>query len=250
MALFISVYESFEDYILGCPKNYYDDGLSIRKDSKDYKERHDAEIARQMQVKESAKQSILLAQKEGREILENDDVYIYANFDFQKNSTEGVTNWLSPKYEALINKRLLTINGKKQTSPNVLLNSLMFFKCVTEDDIEAFLKMKKTRNMFAHQMADLLVTNVTQDNAALFNDLINLYMKVNNWWAVEFECKIAKNIPEKADYENIITVKMFNLLSAIDALTKSNFLLGRDYCCFTGLYEGLMIPLKEDTTLA
>lgn len=57
------------------------------------------------------------------------------------------------KYDALITKRLLTIKGKRQTKPNVLLNSLMFFGNITENGLEAFQVIKDKRNLFAHNMA-------------------------------------------------------------------------------------------------
>ena len=249
MALFIAVYESFEDYILECPKNFLDGSRNISKKASDYEKLCNEEVERQKKEKESAKNHILSAESKGIVISENDDAYIYANYDYQKITMDGFTKWLSPKYDALITKRLLTINGKKQSKPNVLLNSLMFFGNIAENDLEALQVIKDKRNSFAHNMAELLITDVINlENSTIFNNLINLYIRVNNYWSVGFECGIADDVPENADYENIINVKMYNLLSAIDALIGSNYLAGRNYQNYMGLYESLMIPIKEEDT--
>ena len=65
---------------------------------------------------------------------------------------------------------------------------------------------------------------------------------------MEFECGIADGLPENADYENVITVKMYNLLLAIDILIGSNYLADRNYQHYLGLYESLTIPIKEEAT--
>ncbi len=247
MALFIAVYESFEDYILECPKNFLDGTRYISKKADNYEELCREEVERQKKEKENVKNHILSAKSKGIVISENDDAYIHANYDYQKITMDGFTKWLSPKYDALITKRILTIKGKEQTKPNVLLNSLMFFGNITENDIEAFQAIRDKRYSFAHNMAELLITDVIKlENSTIFNNLINLYIRVNNHWSVGFECGIADDVPENADYENIISVKMYNLLSAIDALIGSNYLAGRNYQNYIGLYESLMIPTKEE----
>lgn len=247
MALFIAVYESFKDYILECPKNFLDNSYMISKDDSDYKQLCKEEEERQKEEKEGAKWRIRSAEHRGIQISESDNDYIYANYDYQKITMDGITKWLSPKYDARITKRLLTIKGKKQTKPNILLNSLMFFGNITEDDIEAFRVITNKRNLFAHNMADLLTTDVcNSENSTLFNNLINLYIKVNNQWSVEFECGITDDVPENADIDNIINVNIYNLLSSVDVLLGSKFLAGRNYHPFRMLYECLMIPLKKE----
>ena len=249
MALFIAVYESFEDYILECPKNFLDGSRIISKNASDYEKLCNDEAERQKKEKESAKRHIISAESKCIQISESDNAYIYANYDYQKISMDGITKWLSPKYDALIAKRLLTIKGKKQTKPSVLLNSLMFFGNITENDLDAFQIIKDKRNLFAHNMAELLITDVINlENSTIFNNLINLYIRVNNYWSVGFECGIADDVPENADFENVINVKMYNLLLAIDALIGSNYLADRNYQHYMGLYESLMIPIKKEGT--
>lgn len=247
MALFIAVYESFEDYILESPKNFLNGSISINKKASDYKKLCNEVVERQKIEKESAKNFIFSAERKGIVISESDDAYIYANYDYQKITIDGFTKWLSPKYDALITKRLLTINGKKQTKPDVLLNSLMFFNNITGEDLAVFLIIKDKRNSFTHNMAELLITDVANiENLTIFDNLINMYIRVNNYWSVEFECGITDVVPQNADYENIINVNMYNLLSAIDALIGSNYLAGRNYQHYMGLYESLAIPIKEE----
>ncbi len=249
MTLFIAVYESFEDHILECPKNFLDGGKHISRSTSDYKKLCEEEVKRQRSEKRSAKRCLLSAKNKGIAISENDDVYIRANYDYQKITTDGFTKWLSPAYDARIAKRLLELEGRKQTKPNVLLNSLMFFRNITENDLGTLQAIKDKRNQFAHNMAELLITDVfNPENSTLFDNLVNLYIRVNNCWCVEYGCVIADDVPENADYKTIITVKMYNLLSAIDALTGSNHLAGKNYRHYIGLYEGLMIPIKKGVT--
>lgn len=249
MSLFIAVYESFEDYIRDCPKNFLDGTRYISVEAPDYKALCSAEKERQQKEKESAKAFINNAEKNGKSISENEDSYICAHFDYQKITVDGMTKWLTPKYDALIKKRILTIKGKKQVKPNVLLNSLAFFGNVTDADLEMFQQIKATRNTFAHNMADLLLKNVINDeNNMLFSKLVNLYIKVNNYWSVNFECGITNDIPDNADYDKIITVKLYNLLLAIDALIGTSFINGNNYQHYIGLYDALMIPINEEAT--
>jgi len=84
------------------------------------------------------------------------------------------------------------------------------------------------------------------NNGAAFSNLVNLYIKVNNYWSVELECSIADDVPDNADYENIITTDLYNLLSVLDALISSNFLGDRKYQPYTGLYDALMIPTTKN----
>ena len=134
-------------------KKLLDGSRYISKKASDYEKLCHEEVERQKKEKESAKRYILSAESKGIPISESDNAYIYANYDYQKISMDGFTNWLSPKYDALITKRLLTIKGKRQTKPNVLLNSLMFFGNITENGLEAFQVIKDKRNLFAHNMA-------------------------------------------------------------------------------------------------
>jgi len=102
------------------------------------------------------------------------------------------------------------------------------------------------RNEFAHEMAKhLFVGVINAENKAIFNSLINLYIKVNNYWSVELECSITDDVPDNADYENIITTDLYNLLSALDTLIGSNFLGDKKYQPYIGLYDALMVPLIE-----
>jgi hypothetical protein len=53
---------------------------------------------------------------------------------------------------------------------------------------------------------------------------------------------------KNADYENTISAKMYNLLSAIDGMIGTNYVGIKEYTPFIGLNDCLMIPIKEETT--
>jgi len=246
MSLFIAIYESFEDYILSCPKNFFDGSRMVSASAGEYEKVCKKEKERQTNEKIAAQKYIQEQEDIGNIVQKTHDAFINANFDYKKVTEDGWTKWLTPEYDAHIEKKLLTINGVKQKKPNVLLNSLAFFGNITDVDIEVFQAIRTKRNEFAHEMAKYLVTGVINaENEATFGNLVNLYIKVNNYWSVELECSIADDIPHNADYENIITTDLYNLLSALDALIGSNFLGDRKYQLYIGLYDALMIPTKK-----
>ena len=230
MSLFIAIYESFEDYILSCPRNFFDGSRMVSTNSSDYDKVCKEKKERQAKEKEAAQKHIHEKEASGNVIPETHNAYICANFDYKKITEDGWTKWLTPKYDMHIEKKLLTVSGVKQKKPSVLLNSLAFFGNITDADIEVFQAIKVKRNEFVHEMAKYLVVGVINtENEATFSNLVNLYIKVNNYWSVELECSIADDVPDNADYENIITTDLYNLLSVLDALIGSNFLGDRKY---------------------
>jgi len=143
MSLFIAIYESFEDYIISCPKNFFDGARMVSTSANDYNKQCKKEKERQANEKVAAQKYILEKESNGDVIPENHSAYIRANFDYKKITEDGFTKWLAPEYEAHIEKKLLTINGVTQKKSNVLLNSPAFFGNITNVDIEIFQAVKQ-----------------------------------------------------------------------------------------------------------
>lgn len=252
MALFIAVYESFIDYVQKTLKNFFEDGSMCQGNQKDFIEEQEK---RHKQEKEAAIEKLKEIEKSKVSI---DDIHFkriktYAEFDYIKITEDNWVKWLSPNYNEHIKSRVLTINGKKQKKPKVLLNSLMWFvdmNAITQSDFDDVLQIQSTRNRYAHEMADYLINDTTRSESnILFDKLLNLYKKINNYWSVEFEVSIGGediNNPEKIDFENAIDVKLYNLLLAIDVMQNKHNVINKKWDILQGLYDCVMLPIKEE----
>jgi hypothetical protein len=254
MALFIAVYESFEDYIVGCPRSLFNTENRVNTKAIDKNDFIKEQEIKHAVKKRSAMESL---EKFGCKCTQQqkEEWSIYANNDYIKVTEDDYIQWLSPEYNAKIEKRILTIKGKKQNKPNRFFNSVMFFvdrNSITLNEFDRILKIRNTRNDYVHEMADLIITDLIDDNSnSLFDDLINLYRKINNYWSVEFELSIGgDDIPQnvKIDTSNVISVRLYNLFKAVDAMQNRNIVINKKWCFFQGLYENLMLPIMEEKT--
>jgi hypothetical protein len=62
---------------------------------------------------------------------------------------------------------------------------------ISDDDYNTFLKVKKIRNKYAHDLANILIYGSNgQVEIKAFFDLINLYKKIAKWWYINIEAEI------------------------------------------------------------
>lgn len=247
IAIYIALYESFSDYVISCPKQLLDGERIIRSDLTDT-------------IKEVELQHKKLKQK-ARNLLENESKYklnpetlekirTIANYDYIKYTEDGYTSWLSPDYDRIINKRELVVNGKKQK--NTLFNSIMFFvdnNVIEKEDFDTFLQIRELRNKLVHEMAKLMLIPTEENWRDMFEQLIRIYKRINNYWCVDFECSIAgEDMPTdiSIDYDNIITVELYNILLAIDLMFNSKLVLDKKCMFLRGLYTSIYIPINGE----
>lgn len=247
IALYVAMYESLEDYILECPKQLLGRNAMFREDCID-------EIRKQEQIhreaKENARNFLLSADKSTIDKKMLDELETLAEYNYIKELENGYVQWLEPDYDRLINKRLLVFDGKKQKKPSKLYNSVIFFVdsgIIEQTDFEDFRAIRDLRNDFVHEMSKFIIREIEDRYRRLFDKLVELYIKINNYWSVEFELSIGgDDIPTDmvVDYENVITVDLYNLLLSIDILHKTKFVTTKTWVNYTGLYDCLMLPEK------
>ena len=92
----------------------------------------------------------------------------------------------SPEYKSKIINRIIDDNGNKDT----LKSSMLWFVdqgAISIDEYVEFLKMKKQRNRFVHDMSLCLLNGTDNEEIGIFFDLFALYKKINKWWIIEIE---------------------------------------------------------------
>lgn len=96
-------------------------------------------------------------------------------------------------YKKLIKNRVVDDRGNKDP----LKASILWFVdtgAITMDEYQLFLKIKEQRNVFAHQLTDVILRGSTEEEIALFLQMFELYQKIDNWWINEIE------IPTSGDF--------------------------------------------------
>ena len=90
------------------------------------------------------------------------------------------------EYVNLIKNRIVDDKGNK----NPLKASVLWFVdagAITMDDYELFLKIKEQRNVFVHQLTDVILRGNTEEEIVLFFQMFELYQKIEKWWINEIE---------------------------------------------------------------
>ena len=128
----------------------------------------------------------------------------------------------------------------------------MFFideNALDENDFNKFLEIRDLRNKLVHEMPELILLPTEKTWKNMFEELIHMYKKVNNYWCVMLELSIAGNdMPQniKIDFDNVITTDLYNLLISIDVLFNTKFVIDKQWIVFNGLYKGLCLPIINE----
>lgn len=75
------------------------------------------------------------------------------------------------------------------------LNWLCEHEAINESDLKAFEQLKKTRNILAHQLFDVVTGQVESNHTDQFTVLVELLRKIEVWWVVNVE------IPTNPEYD-------------------------------------------------
>lgn len=121
------------------------------------------------------------------EILKNSIVDRIREFYSTAWSREGMT--VSPDYEAQVLSR-----NKSQVYAS--LDWLREQQAIAANDLNTFEQLKKTRNIVAHQLFDVVTGQVESNHVDQFPVLVELLRKIEVWWVVNVE------IPTSTDYDN------------------------------------------------
>jgi len=68
-------------------------------------------------------------------------------------------------------------------------------QAITDDDIEKFNRIKKCRNLLAHETVEIAIEGFSSDFEERFDDMIELLEKIENWWIINVD------IPSNSDFD-------------------------------------------------
>lgn len=248
IALYIALYESLCDYIVDCPKQLLNgERMVSAKCTSIIKETN-------MEYEKQRKEAIEYLKhcdrsKHSADALKRIEALAKNGYKQQPANENGFILWSSPMYQEIICKRKLNVQEKNQSM--VLLNSLMFFvdfNAITSDEFNKFLEIRTIRGMFVHEMEKLIIQDVKEKYQQSFDELVSLYMKLNNFWSTEFELSICgDDIPTniEIDYSGVITVDLYNLFLSVDTLLGTNYVAEKSIRILTGLYNTLALPVRS-----
>ncbi len=121
------------------------------------------------------------------EILKNSIVDRIKDFYSISWSEQGSTQ--SPEYQA----KVLVRNG---SAVYASLNWLHEQEAISDEDLKTFELLKKTRNLLAHQLFEVVTGQAESNHTEQFPVLVELLRKIEVWWVVNVE------IPTNPDYSD------------------------------------------------
>ena len=119
------------------------------------------------------------------EILKSSIVDLIKHFYSIGWSEEGLTQ--SPEYHA-------EVLGRNASPVYASLNWLHEHEAISEEDLKTFELLKKTRNLLAHQLFEVVTGQAESRHTEQFPVLVELLRKIEVWWVVNVE------IPTNPDY--------------------------------------------------
>lgn len=121
------------------------------------------------------------------EILKNSIVDRIRDFYLIEWSVEG--NTVSPEYADKVLSR-------NKNSVYASLSWLREQQAIDESDLATFEQLKKTRNLLAHRLFEVVTGQMESPHQEQFTILVELLRKIEVWWVVNVE------IPINPDYAN------------------------------------------------
>ncbi|MBN7769829.1 hypothetical protein KUV44_17620 [Marinobacter daepoensis] len=114
-------------------------------------------------------------------------------------------NILSPEYET-------EVKSIHKSKVRASLEWLKEQEAITAEDIEAFDKIRESRNEVAHEMPNLLGGESSVDFAQQFERMVALLRKIEVWWIVNFELAINPDFQDaEIDEDGIIPGPLLTL---------------------------------------
>lgn len=121
-------------------------------------------------------------------------------------------------FKTRIEKR--DVDGKG--NHDVLKASMLWLKdegAINDEDYEFFLEAKQQRNLFSHELINVVFRGITEEEIKRFFDLFALYRKIDQWWIVEIDIPaMGDYVPENVDKNEVSSVitQLFSMM--IDVL--------------------------------
>lgn len=107
------------------------------------------------------------------------------------------------EYVSVIRNRIVDDKGNKDRTKASFL-WLVDQGAITSADYDKFLQIKKIRNKYAHELSNVIMLGIQENEIALLFDMHSLYSAISRWFFVEIEAPImGYGIPENTDASSI-----------------------------------------------
>jgi len=151
------------------------------------------------------------------EVLKNSIVDRIRDFYSLGWSNEGAT--VSPDYGT----RVL---GRNRSVLYASLSWLLEQGAVDDADLNAFERLKSTRNLLAHQLFDVVTGQAESNHIDEFRVLVELLRKIEVWWVVNLEIDCNPDYADaKIDEEAIVPGAILSLNMLLEVVSGSTELL-------------------------
>lgn len=105
-------------------------------------------------------------------------------------------------------------------SKSKIFASLLWLKevgAIEQSDIEIFDSIRRHRNEVAHEPMDFLANSERNLDVSMFQRLIELLIKIEKWWFINFELAIDPDmLPEGANPDDVIAGPVWSLQLMLD----------------------------------
>lgn len=130
----------------------------------------------------------------------------------------GIRYKHSDEYKKIIKKRIVDDKNNKDRLKATML-WFVDMGAITKEDYEEFLRLKKLRNSYVHQMSSHIWNGLSENDANDFVSLLALYKKIDQWWNNEIEMAIVDdNVDTNYDTEGVMSISYLTFMMMYEVL--------------------------------
>ena len=139
--------------------------------------------------------------------------------DFYSDGFNENGQTVSPQYEAKVMSR-------NKSAVYASLNWLHESQAIDDEDLKIFERLKKTRNLVAHQLFEVVTGQAESNHTADFPVLVELLRKIEVWWVVNVEVPTNPDFSEEEiDEQGIVPGAILSLQMLLEVATGNTELL-------------------------
>lgn len=151
------------------------------------------------------------------EILKNSVIDHLRNFYTNGCNENGPT--ISPEYQSKVLSR-------NKSALYASLEWLQESGAIDKKDVEQYEELKKTRNLLAHRLFEVVTGQVESKHETLFEELLELLRKIEVWWVVNLEIATNPDFDgQEIDEEGIVPGSILSLQMLIEVASGNTELL-------------------------
>jgi len=126
---------------------------------------------------------------------------------------------VSPEYEA-------NVLSRNKSAVYASLNWLHESQAINDEDLKTFERLKKTRNLVAHKLFEVVTGQAESNHTDQFPVLVELLRKVEVWWVVNVEVPTNPDFAEEEiDEQGIVPGAILSLQMLMEVATGNTELL-------------------------